>query len=307
MCELFAMSSRVPASVNMTLEELSRHGGLTGPHRDGWGIAYYDEGEVRLIKEAAPAASSDVVQFIERHNLRSTIVVSHIRHATQGRVCLRNTQPFTRELGGRMHLFAHNGDFGDIISNPRFELGDFRPIGDTDSEYAFCVLMGRMKKLWLDPDQPWRKLTAADRAASSGATGATGATGIAGAAGDPGGDVPPFAERFAIVREFLGEMRRKGPANIIYADGATVFAHGDRRLHQETGEVGPPGLYVTRHVHPALVAALDIPGLRIMIEEEAQDVLLFASVPLTEDDWVPLLEGEIVAAADGILVASAQS
>jgi len=38
MCELFAMSSRHPANVRFSLEEFSRHGGLAGPHKDGWGI-----------------------------------------------------------------------------------------------------------------------------------------------------------------------------------------------------------------------------------------------------------------------------
>jgi len=48
---------------------------------------------------------------------------SHIRHATRGGVSLANTQPFVRELGGRTHVFAHNGDLpaiyrGDACSPP---------------------------------------------------------------------------------------------------------------------------------------------------------------------------------------------
>jgi predicted glutamine amidotransferase len=35
MCELFAMASRVPATVSLSLEEFSKHGGLTNPHKDG--------------------------------------------------------------------------------------------------------------------------------------------------------------------------------------------------------------------------------------------------------------------------------
>ena len=34
------MSSNMPATINYSQEEFSRHGGLTGPHKDGWGIAY---------------------------------------------------------------------------------------------------------------------------------------------------------------------------------------------------------------------------------------------------------------------------
>ena len=41
MCELFGMSTRRPSTVTLSLEEFSRHGGLSGPHKDGWGIALY--------------------------------------------------------------------------------------------------------------------------------------------------------------------------------------------------------------------------------------------------------------------------
>jgi glutamine amidotransferase len=37
-------------------------------------------------------------------------VVAHIRKATQGRVSLENSHPFTRELWGQTWSFAHNGD-----------------------------------------------------------------------------------------------------------------------------------------------------------------------------------------------------
>jgi predicted glutamine amidotransferase len=44
MCELFATFSRVPSTVSLSLEEFSRHGGLRGPHKDGWGLAWYEAG-----------------------------------------------------------------------------------------------------------------------------------------------------------------------------------------------------------------------------------------------------------------------
>ena len=52
------MSSRYEADVNLSLEEFSRHGGLAGPHKDGWGIAYYAGRDVRLMKEIEPASDS---------------------------------------------------------------------------------------------------------------------------------------------------------------------------------------------------------------------------------------------------------
>ena len=47
MCELFSMSSRVASTVSLSMEEFSSHGGLNGPHKDGWGIAWYDDGSIR--------------------------------------------------------------------------------------------------------------------------------------------------------------------------------------------------------------------------------------------------------------------
>ena len=40
MCELFAISSSTPTEISFSLDEFSKHGGLTDHHRHGWGIAY---------------------------------------------------------------------------------------------------------------------------------------------------------------------------------------------------------------------------------------------------------------------------
>ena len=42
MCELLGMSAHHPASITLSLNEFARHGGETGPHVDGWGIAFYE-------------------------------------------------------------------------------------------------------------------------------------------------------------------------------------------------------------------------------------------------------------------------
>ena len=141
MCELFAMSALHPTTVSMSLEEFSRHGGLSGPHKDGWGIGWYEEGDIRLVKERDPAASSACVRFIQTNPFSSSLVISHIRKATLGSVASRNCQPFVRELGGAWHCFAHNGDLKGIAVDRRFRSEGFRPVGETDSEQAFCALM----------------------------------------------------------------------------------------------------------------------------------------------------------------------
>ena len=51
-----------------------------------------------------------------------------------------------------MHVFAHNGtlkglhdDYGQCTLN-------YEPVGDTDSELAFCLLLERMRPLWSRKD-----------------------------------------------------------------------------------------------------------------------------------------------------------
>ena len=40
MCELLGMSANVPTDICFSFAGLMRRGGQTGPHADGWGIAF---------------------------------------------------------------------------------------------------------------------------------------------------------------------------------------------------------------------------------------------------------------------------
>ncbi|MFW5926759.1 MAG: class II glutamine amidotransferase, partial [Wenzhouxiangella sp.] len=74
------------------------------------------------------------------YDLRSWMVIAHIRKANPPVVgrSYANTHPFEREAGGRAWVFAHNGMLPGI---ERFRIGRYTPMGDSDSEHAFCVLM----------------------------------------------------------------------------------------------------------------------------------------------------------------------
>jgi glutamine amidotransferase len=50
------MSSRWPTTVRLSLDEFARHGGMTGPHKDGWGVAWYSEGEILVAREGCIVA-----------------------------------------------------------------------------------------------------------------------------------------------------------------------------------------------------------------------------------------------------------
>jgi glutamine amidotransferase len=255
------MSARHPTTVSLSLEEFSRHGGLSGPHKDGWGIAWYEEGDIRLVKEKDPAASSACVRFIETNPFSSSLVVSHIRRATTGGIASRNCQPLVRELGGVWHCFAHNGDLKGIAADQRFRADGFLPVGETDSEQAFCALMDALRPLWSS------------------------------------GRLPPLGERRQVVARFAAALRELGPANFLYCDGDALFAHADRR-HQNDGTIRPPGLWrLARHCPAG--GELAAKGLRIASEGAEQQVCLLASVPLTAEGWIALGEGEIVVARQG--------
>ena len=43
MCELLGMSANVPTDICFSFTGLMQRGGLTGPHRDGWGITFYED------------------------------------------------------------------------------------------------------------------------------------------------------------------------------------------------------------------------------------------------------------------------
>ena len=268
-CELFGMSSRAPVNITFSLTEFSQHGGATGPHKDGWGVAYFEEEDVRLIRDSDAAANSVYIKFLESLGLSSNIVISHIRKATQGDPKLKNTQPFARELGGQMHVFAHNGDLKRVREQCDITAGSFRPIGETDSEYAFCALLQRMQPLWMN-------------------------------------SAPAIANRLMVVKEFAAQIRELGPANFIYSDGDVVFAHGHRRTQADLS-IRPPGLHYLCRNCAEETGPFKTKGLSIHLSDQQQEVVVIASVPLTGEAWKPLSEGEIIVMHAGRILEDADA
>lgn len=263
MCELLGMSARFPTTLHLSMDELGRHGGGSGPHRDGWGIGFLHDNDAIVLREPLSAYTSDWLAFVQQQNPRSHVVIAHIRRATLGSRTLRNTQPFARELGGRMHLFAHNGMVHEIAHDPRFATRRFRPIGDTDSEHAFCALLERLAPMW-----------------------------------DAAG--PTLEDRFAVVAAFAADLRGLGPANFIYSDGDALFAHGHRRM-SASGAIEPPGLHLLCRRCSAIADGVELAGISAGHHAD-QQVALVASVPLSHEGWEALTEGEVVALRDGQLV-----
>jgi predicted glutamine amidotransferase len=137
MCKLFGA---------VTLPELVPEEMLNFRHyatvdRDGWGIAWYDSGRLRMVKSRESALKNHkYVATADRINSR--IVLAHLRRMTRGNVREVNAHPFRFNN----YVFAHNGTV-DISGLAHHLKGSYKRIrGDTDSELLFRFLVQNMEK-----------------------------------------------------------------------------------------------------------------------------------------------------------------
>jgi glutamine amidotransferase len=201
MCILLASSSAKPVSIQPYLAELARCGGLLDKHKDGWGMAIYCDRDLQLWRETQAAYQSCCLPLLQSQ--RYKLLLSHIRLATQGVIHLANTQPFVRELAGRMHSFIHNGDLTQIQQHP---LGKrFIPIGNSDSEHAFCLLLNRLEPVWHKK--------------------------------------PSLKQRHQIIQNFAQQMAQLGPANFVYSDSHVMFVFSDKRSQKNRTGYHSPGVH----------------------------------------------------------------
>jgi glutamine amidotransferase len=137
------MECNVPTDIVFSFSGLALRGGRKGPHRDGWGLVLYDGPAVRTFLEPSAAADSPLARYVRDNPIKTLLAIAHVRRKTRGEVSLANTHPFVRELWGRSFVFAHNG----TVKNARkHALGRYRPLGQTDSEHAFCALLGTLER-----------------------------------------------------------------------------------------------------------------------------------------------------------------
>lgn len=190
MCQLLGMNCNVPTDITFSFSGFSQRGGRTDHHSDGWGIAFFEGRGLRHFVDHEPAAESAVAQLIRRYPIKSRHVIAHIRKATQGAVNLQNCHPFVRELWGRYWVFAHNGDLKDF--SPRLH-GHFRPVGNTDSELAFCWIMQELAKSHAN--------------------------------------VPSVDELTITLRELAPRIAKHGTFNFLLSNGEALWAHASTRLH----------------------------------------------------------------------------
>jgi glutamine amidotransferase len=187
MCQLLGMNANTPTDAMFSFTGLATR---ADEHKDGFGIAFFEDRGLRLFVDQHSARQSPVAELVKGYPIRSDNVIAHIRKATQGRIALENTHPFMRELWGRYWVFAHNGDLKTF--RPRLH-SSFRPVGETDSEHAFCWLMQELAK------------------AHAG--------------------MPAIGELSNTLSELLPQLHRHGTFNMLLSNGQALWAHCSTHLH----------------------------------------------------------------------------
>jgi glutamine amidotransferase len=113
---------------------------------------------------------------------------------------------------------------------------------------------------------------------------------------------PDLQQRREVVAFFADVIRGFGPAYFIYSDSEALFVHGHKRTQKGRKGVHPPGLFQLCRTCSQKIDPTPIAGLRFQHMSEKQEVLLIASVPLSNENWIPLAENELLTIMNGRIV-----
>lgn len=121
---------------------------LYGTHPLGWGVAWYpNDNQAAIVKKDPVARGTDiqVEALADWTNFRSTVFFCKAKGAARG-YTHHETQPFSRSFAGHDWLFMHNGDLDkQRLAALHTDKSRFlEPVGKTDSELAFCYLLGKV-------------------------------------------------------------------------------------------------------------------------------------------------------------------
>ncbi|WP_273779412.1 class II glutamine amidotransferase [Acinetobacter sp. GSS19] len=191
MCQLLGMNCATPTDITFSFRGFSQRAGITSDHCDGFGIAFFEDKACRLFVDNQSAVESPIAELIRNYPIKSRNVIAHIRKATQGKINLENSHPFMRELWGRHWIFAHNGDLHDF--QPALT-GRFMPVGNTDSERAFCYLLDQLVERF-------------------------------------GYVEPALDEIFAVLAEVSPQIAEHGTFNFCLSNGQALFSYATTKLH----------------------------------------------------------------------------
>lgn len=263
MCDLLGLSFNVPITAKISLDVFQQRGQA---NPDGWGLAFYRNEKLQIIKEAQSATNSSLYDFMEKYT-HSRTIISHVRRSTRGIPSYLNTHPFYRHVRTDFvdseFAFAHNGTLTQL-EKLRFE--KYKPLGETDSEQAFChileVLSERVTAVWAEHD-------------------------------------------FKVIEGGLHEINDgKNTLNCIFSDGSYLFCYSDENDHNNglrfTKQIAPFGSIELVGQEEDRLGSVE---LRSEIPSALdQSGYLISTRILTSGDWVEFTEGELIVFKDGQIV-----
>jgi glutamine amidotransferase len=260
------MDFNKPVRASFTFEDFKKRGKY---QPDGWGVAFYTDNHVKVYKKAEMLTAETPV---EDELKPSKIYLAHIRRSSGTVRSEANTHPFQQKYDNRDWIFAHNG----ALDVEGLQTGEFRPLGETDSERAFCYLLNEMKRekrtLRTPEDFGW------------------------------------LLGRF---RE-LNTRSSSSSINCLMSDGERLFCYRDingyhsvrdDNFSKKVGDFGlkytlrkPP--YEGRNIKDEDYKEIDL-GLNKGSDERGY---LVASTELTNEEWTSLRKGQLMVFRDGEII-----
>lgn len=145
MCRLLGIVANEPTAFRLTLREAPRSlAVLSREHRDGWGVAVYDDHSGWLVERGTLCAHDDEEFHEVAGGSVGEVLVAHVRKRTVGPVSLVNTHPFASDGW----VFAHNGTIDDMawLRERTSARRAAAMQGDTDSELLFAFLLSHFDR-----------------------------------------------------------------------------------------------------------------------------------------------------------------
>ncbi len=261
MCDLLGLSFNIPVTAKISLNVFQQRG-ETNP--DGWGVAFYHDKQVQVIKETQPAVDNKLFDFVEQYPQTQTLI-AHVRRSTRGVRSYLNTHPFYRLLISEHHkrefAFAHNGT---LVQEDKFTINRFIPIGETDSEHAFCFILESISGRGVEE---WNN------------------------------------DSFQFVERILRDINDgQNTLNCIFSDGEYLFCYSDEndfnnglRFVKQTHPFGT----VELNTPDSQLGSINI---QTMHEESAQAGYIISTRILTKELWTEFERGELIVFRNGDVV-----
>jgi predicted glutamine amidotransferase len=145
MCRLFAVHASTPVRVDSAFERLKAQ---AIEHKDGWGVALFDNDGARIETSMESAAACPRFAHLGRE-IETTRLMAHLRLASVGQVSPENTHPFQR---GNF-VFMHNGTVRAFELTKHLLLSEISDAqqallsGETDSEMCFAHWVSQVERL----------------------------------------------------------------------------------------------------------------------------------------------------------------